>query len=95
LDRSAVLRLPESEVAWEAEWLANNGSSTSGVRAIQPSALVDKPGPVRWQALHTSCDPDLEREDYFIEVDRIRTAEDALRWTAHLMPKTWLHRTDW
>ena len=58
-----------------------------GFRAYSLAALHDHPAPVRWRVLHDSCDPEPESSDYWIAVERIRTAGDVIRWTSHLLGK--------
>ncbi|BBX70093.1 hypothetical protein [Mycolicibacterium psychrotolerans] len=60
-------------------------------------SVADMPddGPVRWRTHHTDCDPDPGGDDYVIPVVRMRTREELLSWTAHLLDKRWLYQTDW
>lgn len=46
----------------------------------------------RWITAHFDCD---DRDGYSIDVERIRTHEQALAWTAHLMGKRWVADTNW
>lgn len=48
-----------------------------------------------WRSVHSACDSQLPDASYAIEVGRIRTAEQALWWTLHLMGKEWFEATDW
>jgi predicted GIY-YIG superfamily endonuclease len=48
-----------------------------------------------WRAFHRSCDPDLADAGYWFDVARIRTVDDVLDWTAHLIGKRWLPDTNW
>ena len=48
-----------------------------------------------WLVFHDECASD-PRSVYFIDVERIRTFEDVIYWTAHLLEsKSWLPFTDW
>lgn len=78
---------------WERRHTDEDGNTT-----IQGSAwteLFDLPERAPWQAHHAACDPDPEAGDYWFSIERARTHADLLRWTAHLMEKTWLEATDW
>ncbi|MFF7048221.1 hypothetical protein ACFY94_07660 [Streptomyces griseorubiginosus] len=57
------------------------------------SAFGDFPEDVPWQAHHTGCAP--ETGSYAIPAEEIRTWQQLLEWTAHLMEKAWLSCTDW
>lgn len=48
-----------------------------------------------WRAHHRVCDPNPGAGDYWIPIERVRTACDVLARTAHLMEKEWLGATDW
>lgn len=50
--------------------------------------------PAQWMARHIACD-DIDGPFYAIDVERIRTPEQMLWWTAHLMEKRWLTFTNW
>lgn len=57
--------------------------------------LSNLPDVIHWQVLHRACDPNVDRSDYWIAVERCATAWQLLDWTAHLMEKNWVHQTDW
>ena len=57
--------------------------------------LMDIPNPLRWEVHHRSCDPNIDRDDYWIDVSRARTHAHLLSWTAHLMHKRWAEWTAW
>lgn len=61
----------------------------------QSSESPEKTGLVKWQAHHEKCDPDIDAMSYTIEVERIRTYEQLLKWTAHLYNKNWFYYTNW
>lgn len=56
--------------------------------------LLARPTPVSWQVLHHKCTRD-DVNSYSIGVGQIRTAEEVLDFTLHLMGKAWLVHTDW
>src|SRR3954454_2340492 len=51
----------------------------------------------RWRVAHFDCLREGQEgiAPYIIDVERIRTPEHVVAWTAHLMTKTWLPGTDW
>ena len=65
-------------------------------RAMTFDEMSERPEQVAWRVLHAACDsePD-EQEVYQLDVERIRTAWDALSWTSHLIGKPWLSATNW
>lgn len=58
-------------------------------------SLLEYPQPVR--CLHSQCDPRPDSDDdYWISIERVRTAEQLLDLTAHLLEtKNWLDTTTW
>ena len=84
-----INRAEDASDAWERRRrdlaAANNGVVT----------LSDVPdhAPAHWTAHHDQCHPD--EADYAIPVERMRTHEEMLAWTAHLLGKAWLHHTNW
>jgi hypothetical protein len=50
---------------------------------------------VRWHCFHRHCDPDLDADAYWIDIQRIRTLADLGKWSLHLSRKRWFERTDW
>ncbi|PBC35027.1 hypothetical protein CJ179_50275 [Rhodococcus sp. ACS1] len=57
-----------------------------------------KPGDTRrlhWEIHHRRCDPNLDRYDYAIAVERVRTLVQLAHWTQHLGRKLWFPATDW
>jgi hypothetical protein len=71
------------------QWNAANpvGAGTLG------SLIDDHPEQVPWETHCDQCEPNTC--GYCIQVDELRTAQDLLRWTSHLMGKAWLASTDW
>jgi hypothetical protein len=57
--------------------------------------LASYPEDAKWEILHEACDPDPEDDGYCITVERVRSTEHLLRWTIHLMEKSWLENTNW
>jgi hypothetical protein len=68
---------------------------TAAFRCYPLSELHDYPAPVRWRVLHGVCDPEPDGADYWIDVERLRTAGDVLARSAHLLRKTWIQDTTW
>ncbi len=95
LNEADAARFPEKLVAWQAQAIANNPPLLGVHGVIGGADLLDYPDPVHWEVLHAACDPNPDRGDYWIAVERIRTAASVLRWTAHLWDKDWLMHTDW
>ncbi len=95
VDEEAAQHFPEQLAAWEAETIANNPAPDSGFTFITLPAVLAHPEPVHWEMLHANCDTNRGRGDYRVGVERIRTAAEILRWTAHLWEKSWLMHTDW
>ncbi len=83
----------EAETA-RRDWYARHGDANGMVTLTGPD-LFSFPDQAPWVAHHSHCDPEPEAGDYFIDVERARTAEQLLSWTAHLMGKDWLSATDW
>jgi hypothetical protein len=73
----------------EQEWKTRHGS------VVTIEELFELPDPVPWVALHRGCDPRPEDEGYAIDVSRLRSSWDIVRWTCHLSGKNWLRATDW
>lgn len=55
--------------------------------------VIGGPELVRWVTHCEECEPNTC--GYCIEVAQLRTYKDLIKWTAHLMEKTWLADTDW
>lgn len=55
--------------------------------------LTTRPDVVAWRTTHTSCG--MSDCAYKIEVERIRTWQSFLYWSAHLTGKKWHVATDW
>lgn len=70
------------------EWMAAN---PGGVGTMD--SLMDHPEQVPWTAHCDACEPNTC--GYCIQGDELRTYKDLVRWTGHLMGKSWLDATDW
>lgn len=57
--------------------------------------LDEVPHRAAWKALHRYCDPNPDSNDYWFDVERIRTYREVIGWTAHLMGKKWILHTTW
>ncbi|MFE1928460.1 hypothetical protein ACFW91_38665 [Streptomyces asoensis] len=82
IDNQAVNRAQIAAQEWEA-------SHPDGLI----SDFADYPEEVRWQTHHATCAPGTG--GYDIPAEKIRSWEQLLDWTAHLMEKTWLGHSDW
>ena len=87
---SAINAYRDAERAWEEEH-----PKTGRFRIVPLTDYVSYPSRVRWSVLHQGCDPNPDSTDYWIGVERIRTAADVLGWSAHLLEKKWLSITTW
>jgi hypothetical protein len=78
-------------------WEERIASKYPGPRRAYPmSELVDYPERVRWHVLHSACDPRPDSgDDYWIGIERIRSASDVIRWSSHLLEKRWIQETSW
>lgn len=76
--------------AWEEKHTEPDGSMLVGFKT-----LLAYPEPACWQTHHEQCDPVPGESHYRIPADKLRTRADLLDWTAHVMEKDWLRRTDW
>lgn len=90
VNTTEVRRTEEFVRAWEAE-----RTDTDGSLSFSGGDIFDYPEKVRWQAHHARCDPAPDAGAYDIPVAKIRSWEQLLDWTAHLMEKSWLPHTDW
>jgi hypothetical protein len=89
-ERDAIQYLADLKTA-EREALAKGGDGFSyALSDFQPASKAAK-----WRAYHGGCDPRPDAADYWIAVERARTAEQLLDWTLHLTGKTWFDGTDW
>ena len=68
---------------------------SQGLTPIDWDRLWERPRRVEWFATHRRCDPDLERADYWIDVERCRTLGELLDWNRHIHAKTWAEATNW
>lgn len=75
----------------------HNASESERLMAsiITAEQLLSIPAKAHWWAIHRSCDPNISGCGYWIDVGRMRTQVDVLRWTSDLMLKHWFIHTDW
>ena len=57
--------------------------------------MLDVPRVCSLAGLHRDCDQDLERNDYWVSVERANTLARLIDWSAHLSGKVWCHETNW
>lgn len=62
---------------------------------ISYADLSTLPSRAPWIVCHEKCDPDIDGDSYWFDVERARTTESLFSWTLHLMDKTWISETDW
>jgi hypothetical protein len=85
----------------EEEALEAEREDSGDVDDDRPSAqtiyeLVASTNTVSWKIVHSACDTeDDEVLCYRIDVERVRTPQQLLAWTAQLMDKSWLPWTNW
>lgn len=78
------------------EWERRHPSQVEGWDVRSFTDYMDYPEPASWRVLHRACDPFPTSNDYWISVERIRTLEQVIGWTAHLMEsKQWIGNTTW
>lgn len=86
ISHAAIRVAEEAHARWERE---HPGPMYSGAE------LAAAPLRAAWQLHHASCDPYPESDDYWIEVEGIRTAVGVLDWSVHLGGKGWIGVTNW
>ncbi|MFJ5026140.1 hypothetical protein [Streptomyces goshikiensis] len=91
VDTAEVRRTEEAVRAWEKE----HTDGVDGSLSFSGADIFGYPEKVRWQAHHALCDPAPGEGAYDIPAAKIRSWEQLLDWTAHLMEKSWLAHTDW
>ena len=65
-------------------------------RLINLTELMAMPSAAPWHVYHKRCDPQMvSANDYWFDVERVRTDRDLLGWTAHLFGKDWFRDTNW
>lgn len=65
-------------------------------RPVSLSEYLDGPEPAKWETHHEACDPHLERGDYWIGVERVRTLDLLIDRMLHLGGKPWVgEATNW
>lgn len=94
VDYDEIHECRRREQEWEAELERRRAEQGTRFLALSLAEIPENPRP-RWRVLHHACDPKPESCDYWIAVERIRTAGDVIAWTAHLLEKDWLPLTSW
>ena len=56
---------------------------------------ADRSRTYTWEVLHRYCDPNIDRYDYTIDVERLTTVDDLIDWDSHLRHKQCIHQTNW
>jgi hypothetical protein len=69
--------------------------SADGGAAFVMEQILTAPSLISWLAYHPACDPAGPGSAYRIDASQIRTWQQLVRWTAHLMGKNWFPFTNW
>lgn len=77
---------------WEAE---HQQPDEDGLILIPASAYFDYPSCAQWITTHLECDLNPDSHDYWMTVERLRTYERLIQFTAHIMEKKWIDSTNW
>ncbi|MFJ3787014.1 hypothetical protein [Streptomyces sp. NPDC090093] len=73
-----------------------NTDPADGSLAFDLTDISALPAPAVWQADHSECDPERDKDSHYrIPAARLRLRADLLDWSAHLAEKPWLPHTDW
>lgn len=93
VDEADLIHKQQAHAAWRAD-LDLDGYAEPLVTLAD---LARVPEPVHWRAFHYDCGSELDqgRTTYSIDLQRLQTLRDVIRWTSHLMEKAWLDQTDW
>jgi hypothetical protein len=94
-DGAGCIHLPDGDS--QSVYAARSGWERAHPNGTDVMDLIENyPEPLRWSAQHFECcsEPD-GPEGYGFAVERARTPEQLLAWTAHLMGKGWFNATDW
>lgn len=99
------------QVCWQPIEFGHLGIDTAAVAAYQAAEAArkarpagDEPDdalsttlePLTWVTHCEGCEDRLPNTcGYCIQVSQLRTYKDLVRWTGHLMGKTWFAATDW
>src|SRR5699024_9766806 len=87
-----INRYEKSASEWKTEHQQPN---EDGLILIPASAYFDYPSCAQWITTHLECDLNPDSLDYWMPVERLRTYERLLQFTAHIMGKTWIDSTNW
>lgn len=87
-------RYEEEVPKWETKH-AEPISPGSALVFISAAAYREYPPAAQWQTTHQECDLNPDSHDYWMKVERLRTYERLLEFTAHIMEKKWIKSTNW
>jgi hypothetical protein len=77
-------------------WKEKAGQEIPGLGVMYSGPeLTEMPTPAGWRVHCTECSPDDCAGCYWFDAIRAGTPARLLRWTAHLMEKSWLTDTNW
>lgn len=72
------------------------GQDRTVLRIVTFDDLAKMPRRSRWRTHHEKCLPFLgDSNDYWMDVERLRTWRQIAHWSAHLSGKNWFAYTDW
>lgn len=94
-DGTGYLHVPADELHAADERRRRIEEAKQGDPFWTVEELREREATAPWLAHHRDCDPNPGAGDYWIPVERVRTARDVLARTAHLLGKEWLPATDW
>lgn len=94
VDTRRAQEVKRAHEAWEAD-LRTRRASADGLLVYPVSEFMDLPNQAPWEVHHRSCDPEPNRDDYWISVERIDRYWKVLHWTAHMLGKGWFEHTSW
>lgn len=85
IDTAAVAKYQAAEAARKAQPAGD-----------EPDDALSALEPLTWVTHCEGCEDGLSNTcGYCIQVSQLRTYKDLVRWTGHLMGKTWFAATDW
>jgi hypothetical protein len=94
-DGAGTLSIDYGDIGRVQEWQRAHYNPELGGHVYTGADLLDGPE-AHWKVLHHACDPNPDGAgQYHFDVSTIRTLEQTLNWTAHLLDKDWLPDTDW
>lgn len=92
LNGFVMVRMFDVQQAEVAEQDTPDEISLTDITADQINVLT-----ARWHVFHDQCRPDETQTGfwYTVPIAEVDTFPGLVRWTAHLMEKTWLIHTNW